>query len=533
MRLCARIFVLLLALLSFPGLAEIRVKVDSSQETVLEVRAAGLTQTEVTREGQPYSEVRLPGFGVATGEGVPEVPYQTVRLLVPDQGEFRIEVGESSVVQAIPLRHDVSFAEVVPVHDGLDRKASRDVVAYARQYGTSLVEVEEVGLAGNDKILALRVWPVRYDAPAKQLSLTSQFQIRVHYLTKNPARLSASNGVARYIVANSKRFRAPAPTRKVDLIIAHKSYEMDLFRLIEFKVTRGRTVRIRYVEGQTADQIKAIIKSEYDSAEPPTQTLLIGSLPQIPAFSGSSDNTWTDYNYQLLGTDSVPDISVGRIPASNSIELRNFVDKAIARELEPRNIENVLITSGQDTSMGCPANVTKVGANLKTAGPALNIIKRFRTEVSTEQVIAGYNDNPNLIVYDGHGNRDGMTEVPLTISTLNKLSNTAFPIVLDIACLNANWSSGANWRNFTASILFEERRGVAGIMASGGSGNGHEFFQSIGKIMADARKNLSNDTKMNEVGQAILAAKILHGQQDRAYWNYYGDPASSVWESTY
>jgi len=126
-----------------------------------------------------------------------------------------------------------------------------------------------------------------------------------------------------------------------------------------------------------------------------------------------------------------------------------------------------------------------------------------------------------------------MTEIPLLMTTLNELSNSVFSIVLDIACLNANWSSSASWRNFAASVLFEERRGVAGIMASGGSGDGHAFFQSIGKIMSEARKNLSSDTQMNEIGQVILAAKIIHGAQDRSFWNYYGDPASSVWESTY
>ena len=529
----ARVFLLILAIFSVTAQAGVRLLVDSDRETLLEVTAGPLQKTVVTRQGTPHTEIRLEGFDFQAGMGKPETPYLTARLLVPHGGDFRYEIVSRKPAQAVALLYDVSYAAEVPAHDGRHRLAQKDDDAYALSYGRDLVEVEEVGFTGKDKILALRFWPIRYDAKARKLSLTPDFKIRVTYSATKTGVAANADGIARYLVLNTATIKERASSRKFDLLVAHSSYEMDLFRLVEFKVTRGRKVKTLFVDGKSADQVKALIKAEYQAAEPPTQTLLIGSMTQIPAFPGSGENYWTDYDYQVLDNDGIPDISVGRIPAANSIDLRNAVDKIIARELEPRQVQNILITSGQDTSMGCPANVTRVGENLKAAGNDVKVVKRFRTEVSTEEVIAGYNDNPNIVVYDGHGNREGMMEVPLTLSNLNKLTNNAFPIILDIACLNANWTSSANWRNFTAGILFQERRGVAGIMASGGSGDGHAFFRSIGQIMADARKNLANDTKMNEVGQVILAAKIKNGQQDRTYWNYYGDPATSVWESTY
>ena len=40
-----------------------------------------------------------------------------------------------------------------------------------------------------------------------------------------------------------------------------------------------------------------------------------------------------------------------------------------------------------------------------------DFIVQFRGEgASTDAVIAAYNANPNIVVYDGHGNRTGMTE---------------------------------------------------------------------------------------------------------------------------
>lgn len=51
--------------------------------------------------------------------------------------------------------------------------------------------------------------------------------------------------------------------------------------------------------------------------------------------------------------------------------------------------------------------------------------------------------------------------------------------------------------------------------------------------MGKAKKNLAEDSKMNEVAQVIWASKIINREEDRTYWSYYGAPARSLWESTY
>jgi hypothetical protein len=261
--------------------------------------------------------------------------------------------------------------------------------------------------------------------------------------------------------------------------------------------------------------------------------MLVGNISLIPSFRGSGDNTWTDYDYQTLDQGTVPDIALGRIPAHNDLELNAFIDKSIARETAARNYDDILLTAGNDRALGCPTNVASVGNKFKANAPSVKIISGLRSNGATSEEIYGfYNASPNIIVYDGHGNQQGMLEIPLVINNLASLSNGSFPIILDIACLNANWSRGADQRNFAEKILFQVNAGAAGIMASGGSGNGHEFFQSIGSIMGSVRsKSASERITLNEIGNVILAAKIKHGMQDRSYWNYYGDPATSVWES--
>ena len=50
--------------------------------------------------------------------------------------------------------------------------------------------------------------------------------------------------------------------------------------------------------------------------------------------------------------------------------------------------------------------------------------------------------------------------------------------------------------------------------------------------MSLARKNLTTDPLSNQIALIIQLAKVKGDEEDRTYWNYYGDPATSVWEST-
>lgn len=530
---------LILLALSFgaPVHAAVQVLESGQDSVVVEVTSPAPVQTEVTIAGRRYAKLTVDGFASALPPGYPEVPSAQELLALPRGTVLRVEIEQASA-QEMALRHDLSYAEAAPSHCHGAVKVKRNRPAYRRVYGNNTVKVEEQSFAASDKLARVSFWPVRYDARRRTLTWVPKARVRFHFVPEPALRgeeapvSGTANSLAQYLALNPPPFSQEMIGPKVDLIIAHESYRLGMMRYVDFKREHGREVREYYVSGKTSAQIKDILKQEYKAAVPPTGTLLVGNIDQIPSWPGSSDNRWTDYPYQTLDSGNLPDTSVGRLPVHSLDELKAVFDKSIAREVSPRDIDHILITAGSDTSLGCPANVTKVGDKIKQAASSVRVVKKFKTEVNTQAVIDGYNANPNIIVYDGHGNRSGMTEIPLLMSGLDKLTNSSFPIVLDIACLNANWGSSASPRNFAESILVAANRGVAGIMASGGSGYGHDYFQTISSLMAQARQNIATDPKMNEIGQVILAAKIKHGTQDRTYWNYYGDPSSSIWQST-
>ena len=477
--------------------------------------------------------VTLENFDSRTEPGMPAVPHKVIHVVVPPNKKILLGTTIHKHTVKFGLASEIDSTKN-DIHNP-DEFTPRNPRGQS-SLGKNLAVVEDVSFAGHDRLATITVWPISYNSATRTLGHTSDFEIKVAFKddvdspTTPPVSRTTSN-LLQPLVVNPWNL-STEPSSKIDLIIAHETYRDSIMPYVEFKKSKGREVRLKLVSTLTATKIKETIQTEYRQNPPPSSTMLIGNIDQIPSWRGSGDNTWTDFPYQNLDNGDVPDISLGRVPAHNSDELTAFLTKAMARENNPPAAGEILLTAGRDVSLGCPDNVSKVGEHIKSGEDGINLVKKFRSKgVSTEEIISAYNSSPNIIVYDGHGDHTGMVEIPLVLSNLSKLTNTAFPIIFDIACLNANWSRGASRRNFTEMVLLKKDHGAAGIMASGGSGYGHDFFQTIGKLSAVARKetNQNQVSILNEVGSLIWAAKIKHGSQDRSYWNYYGDPSTHIW----
>jgi hypothetical protein len=528
-------------LLFFPDVLADPVSVlsKSDQEVIALMKADKLHLSDVKINGEKYWRARVAGFESYSEKGAPEIPQVTVRVRVPDDSEITYQILEQRRDEVLVLDGDLSFESRLPVHGGEEIFAIRDDNAYHKEYALSPISIEEVSYSANEKVAIIKFQPLHYNPLRKSVQLTKY--LKVHFFfskiqekveKKAPVSGSGPGPLRRFQINKSDTgTENPAAEKPVDLVIAAEGHRGALARYLDFKKSMGRQVIERYVSGQSAEQIKEIIVAAYRSASPPSTTMLVGHIGQIPSFRGSGDNSWTDWNYTLLDQGSQPDVALGRVPAHNAEELNAFIDKAIARETVRRNVDQILLTSGKDTGMRCSENASEVGRAIAEGNSKISMTHHSKLKgASQATVIDGYNSNPNFIVYDGHGYQQGMSEIPLLIRDLEKLRNTSYPIIFDIACLNANWSRGESARNFAESVLFSRTGGAAGILASGGSGYGHNFFRDIGRVMSATRN--SKGSRSNEIGHLILTAKSKTSSiQDKSYWNYYGDPASSVWES--
>ncbi len=119
------------------------------------------------------------------------------------------------------------------------------------------------------------------------------------------------------------------------LIIVPDEFYNEILPLVEWKRELGYYVFLKRKSevGNTNLQIKNFIKSFYDTTTIPLKFLLLcGAINKIPAFTIQGTSLVTDNTYGCMDNDYIPEIYVGRLPASNASELAIMVSKILYYE---------------------------------------------------------------------------------------------------------------------------------------------------------------------------------------------------------
>ncbi len=198
----------------------------------------------------------------------------------------------------------------------------------------------------------------------------------------------------------------------------------------------------------------------------------------------------SDFQYQLIsGDDYIPDISIGRIPASNNEELSNYIDKMLAYEQDSPVDEwrnKALFISGFDAGSGDREYVTNKPIfrsqnrriiNMKL--PKMMFARNLNTVRdesqgendphygSTTDLIEYFDDGLSFINFLGHGGGGIWADVNLlNLNDVERLSNgPRYPFVASMTCYTGSFENAGRKALGEALILAEEK-GAIGILAS-------------------------------------------------------------------
>ena len=522
-------------------------RVESAHDSILVELSLPTPRTaEIRLAGRRYVEVTSPGIASGGSSGSPSLPRLS-RLVAVPPGRIAVLGDVTADDESLPTRFPPSPVPELRRHCGGSRNEARpSPAAYAAAHATPPARLSVTSHAGPVRAALLTLSPVRTTADGG-LVFSRRLTARIHFVPAESPAPPVGSGVddatARLLhavflnPAAAVAAISPSPRRR-DLILAGPAYAEPIGLLVRFKRAQGREVDLRILARPTVDQVQGILREAYASSSPPSHTLLVGSIDEIPSFRRGS--YWSDYPYTLLDAGNYPDLSIARLPAHGPDELGRAIAKIIRRESAPRDDWAFLVTSGYETGW-CHVNLKFIMEKLFPGSSVpIRVTKLYASEgAKTDRVIEGYNANPNVIVYDGHGNAQGMTEIPLLIDHLQRLRNTVPPLVFDIACLNSYWpTSGASARNFADSILTVADHGPAGILAASSNSGGHDLFRHVFRgAIYDEQSPSEPHHRLNEVGTAVLYGKLkyleqLHGSADALADNqmfyYHGDPASTV-----
>jgi hypothetical protein len=387
--------------------------------------------------------------------------------------------------------------------------------------------------------------------------------------TGSSVRLQAEAGY-RYTVVSPEGLFSPrigwvppstlkAGTNQVDyLVIAPREFLEAALPLVERRRSQGLVSRAvsfeeiasEFGHGQpSAEAIRAFLKYAYHSWQgaSPRYVVLLGDAtydPQhflstswaspLPALWEKTTYLWTASDPALAavnGEDLLPDLAIGRLPATTREQAEALVSKLLAWEDSRQGLSGkaVLVADTPDTAGDFEVDVEDIHGSF-LADRSTTTLKVRELGAGTRPAILGsFDDGASLVSYVGHGG----TAVWSSANVLNSWDAASLqaqsrqPLLLTLNCLNGYFVA-PNFDSLSESLLKAEGRGaIAALSPSGLSldGPAHQYHRALMAEIASGRHA--------RLGDAILAAQVAYAETGLmpellTVYQILGDPAMRI-----
>lgn len=436
----------------------------NASETVLQYHLGQIESQVVQIEGREYHQLSLDGEGILQERGFPELPVFNRSIIIPSSALMQIEITDLEYTD-MPMR-------IVPSKGVITRNLDPETIAYEfgevyhrdAFYPQQLATLSEPYILRDYRGITIKCTPLAYNPLTATLRIYTSFKIRVYALGTDTLNTldSAASSISReflpiyehhFINWQAERYTPVSDAFGKMLVICHSSLSSQIAPYISWKRQKGiNTELIDFSSiGTTANQLKTYIQNRYNADTSIAYVQLAGDAPQIPSLSYSGGGS--DPSFALVaGTDSYPDIFIGRFSATNATELNAQIYKAIAYERDTDSDDNWL-----QRAMGI-ASAEGGGSQGDMGESDIQHMNNIRTDLLNDgyttvdqiydpgalasTVTANVNTGRGFINYVGHGNTTSWSTTGFNNNTASALNNVyKTPFIVDVACQNGNFVS--------------------------------------------------------------------------------------------
>ncbi len=253
--------------------------------------------------------------------------------------------------------------------------------------------------------------------------------------------------------------------------------------------------------------------------------------------AAASDN----YYACVDGNDPIPDVAVGRIPATNVSQVQTAVDKILAY-YSKKNYgwqNTALLIAGEEEEFHIQAD-----SIVNTMIPPRYFIKRLYTSIQdpavdtkyygvTSDLVNDFNQAAVLVNYMGHGGGAIWADNGImTNGEVSNLSNSGkYPFVTSLTCF-AGAFDGQIGIPLCSTFLFAQNKGAVGSLASAGLGWMYNDYYMDSELLPLIFN--PSDASLS-VGTEVMLAKAEYYAAYSPFWpqaetmlnqyNIIGDPA--------
>ncbi len=436
----------------------------NATETLLEYHFGQFQRSAVQLDGNSFYKLRIDGEGILQERGKPELPVYNRSIIIPNSTTMHIEITEVEYTD-LPMR-------IVPSKGIITRDIDPETIAYEfgdvynqdAFYPEQLATLSEPYVLRDLRGITIRCNPLAYNPVTATLRVYTSFKVRVYALGTDAVNVVTTESAMlsrdfmpiyerHFVNWQMERYSPVSDAFGKLLVICHSSFINQIAPYVNWKRQKGITTELIDFSsiGTTATQLKTYIQNRYNADTTIAYVQLVGDAPQIPSLSVSGGGS--DPSFALVaGTDSYPDIFIGRFSATTTTELNAQINKAIAYERDTDTGDTWLqramgIASAEgggstgDMGESDIQHMNNIRTDLLNDGYT-SVDQIYDPGASASTVTTNVNTGRGFINYVGHGNTTSWTTTGFSNTHASNLTNgDRTPFIVDVACQNGNFVS--------------------------------------------------------------------------------------------
>ncbi|HPS98465.1 MAG TPA: C25 family cysteine peptidase [Bacteroidales bacterium] len=460
----------------------------------------------ITDPSGKYLRLFLPGHHQSPETGQPELPVWSRLVEVPDGMEVVVSISEVSSRRIRFADQGAPQAELFPAQPARTKNQVRDdriTVKDRKAYGSrntlmhDTVRVTHEGIFRGRRLANIAVYPAFYNPGGRYVDLITSMKVEIGFRPEATKGEEDTEDPVNKGGFASDSYITGYTDRPVHMIIVTDSiFRKHLEPLVRWKTLKGIRTTVIYRKSGPADTVykdlKNRISTVYFSLQEkgiPVHYLMIAGDQSIIPTSRGTTNVSDLYYGEFDGQgDYIPELFIGRLPASDTTQMKGMVKKIIDYEtnrLGPAidNWSRALATAGNAPGFELYMNgqVSYIYNTYLKADKSLNAIGWLYPDApqKDDSLKTVFNKGVSILNYTGHGEATGFSDPAFRTSMMNEFSNeNKYPLIIANACRTAQINVASCFG--TAMVATPNKGAIGYIGCTNDSYWSDDFFWSVG-----------------------------------------------------
>ncbi len=488
--------------------------ITGDQSIIINYLLPELNIETITNDRGSFYRVSIPGHSSTADPGKPELPVLNRLITIPEGYTYKIKISDVRSSKITPSKKDLKGI-LFPSQEGVtkqEQKQKPEFVIDRKLYATrgviisDTVRIEPLGKVRTRQLSNLVISPVRYNPRSNNLEVITSMKIEISFsqgginTSKSLFPESAlfnetlSKGVLNYYPKDVITGYSDQPVEMI--ILTDTAFKKHLEPLIRWKTQKGYKLDVLYkgkgFAGDSYTEIKETLAKIYKTASEkgpaPEYLLIIGDVNKVP-FYGSGWVTDMYYGEFDGNGDYIPDMYIGRIPATDTTDVKSIVQKIVQYEKfevadTNKFYSSTLATEGKDEPYANYMNGQvryAISNYLKPENKIINNYHFFYPEGFTKKdsVMKLIKNGLSFINYTGHGSAAGWLHLDIKAPDVSNFNNkNMYPFVISNACRTAQFDDTASLGN--KMVVASQEGAIGFIGCTNDSYWDEDFYWAVG-----------------------------------------------------